>query len=90
MLTVPIFFPVIKMLGFNPVWFGIIIIKMCEIAVITPPLGLNVYAVKSVSPDISTTDIFRGILPFLAMDILTLFVLVAFPGVTLFLPQHMR
>jgi tripartite ATP-independent transporter DctM subunit len=89
MLTIPIFFPSILALGFNPIWFGIIVIKMCEIAVITPPLGLNVYAVKSVATDISTGDIFRGITPFLAMDILTLVILVIFPQITLLLPQHM-
>jgi len=90
MLTIPMFYPVIVNLGFSPIWFGIVVIKMCEIAVITPPLGLNVYAVRSVTPDISTTEIFRGIFPFLAMDLLTLAMLVAFPQITLFLPLRMK
>jgi tripartite ATP-independent transporter DctM subunit len=90
MLTMPMFYPVIVSLGLSPIWFGIVVIKMCEIAVITPPLGLNVYAVKSVTPDISTTQIFKGIFPFLAMDIFTLAMLVAFPQITLFLPQKMK
>ena len=88
MLTLPIFFPVIVKLGFDPIWFGILVIKMCEVAVITPPLGLNVYAVRSVTPDISTVDIFRGIFPFLIMEFFILAILVAFPQLTLFLPRQ--
>ena len=89
MLTLPLVFPVIVGLGFDPIWFGIIVIKMGEIALITPPVGLNVYVVNRVTPDIPLQDIFRGILPFLAMDILTLALLVAVPEITTFLPGLM-
>ena len=89
MLTLPLVFPVIVSLGFDPIWFGIIVVKMGEIALITPPVGLNVYVVNRVTPDIPLQDIFRGILPFLAMDILTLALLVAVPEITTFLPGLM-
>jgi len=89
MLTLPIVFPAITALGFEPIWFGIILVKMCEICLITPPIGLNVYVVRSVAPDIPLEEIFRGIFPFFLMDILTVAILVAFPQITLFLPQTM-
>jgi tripartite ATP-independent transporter DctM subunit len=89
MLTLPIVFPAIIALGFNPIWFGIILVKMCEICLITPPVGLNVYIVRSVAPKISLEEIFRGILPFLAMDILTVGVLIVFPKIVTFLPDQM-
>jgi tripartite ATP-independent transporter DctM subunit len=89
MLTLPLVFPVIVGLGYDPIWFGIIVIKMGEIALITPPVGLNVYVVNRVAPDIPLQDIFRGILPFLAMDIFTLVLLVAVPGISTFLPGLM-
>ena len=89
MLTLPLIFPVIVGLGYDPVWFGIIVVKMGEIALITPPVGLNVYVVNRVAPDIPLQDIFRGIWPFLAMDILTLVLLVAIPEISTFLPGLM-
>jgi TRAP-type C4-dicarboxylate transport system permease large subunit len=89
MLTLPLVFPVIVGLGYDPIWFGIIVIKMGEIALITPPVGLNVYVVNRVAPDIPLQDIFRGILPFLTMDIFTLVLLVAVPGISTFLPGLM-
>lgn len=89
MLTLPLVFPVIVALGFSPIWFGIIVVKMCELCLITPPIGLNVYAVHSGAKDIPLEDIFRGIWPFFFMDILTIGVLIAFPEITLFLPNLM-
>lgn len=89
MLTLPIVFPAIVALGYNPIWFGIILVKMCEICLITPPVGLNVYIVRSVAPKIQLEEIFRGIIPFLAMDIMTVFVLIAFPKIVTFLPETM-
>jgi TRAP-type C4-dicarboxylate transport system permease large subunit len=89
MLTLPLVFPVIVGLGYDPIWFCIIVIKMGEIALITPPVGLNVYVVNKVAPDIPLQDIFRGIWPFLAMDILTLILLVAVPEISTFLPGLM-
>jgi len=89
-LTLPIFFPLLDGLGFNEIWIGILIIKMVEVAVITPPIGLNVYVVKGVVGDIITLgDLFRGIWPFVLMDILTLVILVVFPQISLWLPSMM-
>lgn len=89
MLTLPMVFPAVTGLGYDPIWFGIIIVKMCEICLITPPVGLNCYIVRSVAPDIPLEEIFRGILPFLAMDILTVALLIAFPQIITFLPTRM-
>ena len=90
LLTLPIVFPVMEGLGFNLIWFGIIMIKYLEIGLITPPVGLNVYVIKGVVGDtIPLETIFRGITWFVVMDILTLIILIAFPQITLFLPQTM-
>lgn len=89
-LTLPIVFPMIENLGVNGVWFGIMVIKMTEIALITPPLGLNVYVVKGLAPkDASLEDIFMGIFPFLLMDFLTLGIIFLFPMVVTWLPGTM-
>jgi len=89
MLTLPLVFPAVVALGYDPIWFGIILVKMCEICLITPPVGLNVYVVNSVAPSIPLEEIFRGVLPFLAMDILTVGLLILFPQIILFLPNLM-
>ena len=89
MLTLPIVFPAVVALGYDPIWFGIIIVKMCEICLITPPVGLNCYIVRSVAPDIPLEEVFRGIIPFVAMDVLTVALFIAFPGIITYLPQQM-
>jgi len=89
MLTLPIVFPAVVALGYDPIWFGIIIVKMCEICLITPPVGLNCYIVRSVAPDIPLEEVFRGIIPFVAMDVLTVALFIAFPGIITFLPYQM-
>jgi len=89
MLTLPIIFPAVMALGYDPIWFGIIIVKMCEICLITPPVGLNVYIVRSVAPDIPLEEIFRGIIPFVAMDVITVALFIAFPQIITFLPSQM-
>jgi tripartite ATP-independent transporter DctM subunit len=89
MLTLPIIFPAVVALGFDPIWFGIILVKMCEICLITPPVGLNCYIVRSVAPDIPLEEVFRGILPFMAMDILTVALFIAVPQIITFLPNQM-
>jgi len=89
MLTLPIVFPAVMALGYDPIWFGIIIVKMCEICLITPPVGLNCYIVRSVAPDIPLEEIFRGIVPFVAMDVLTVALFIAFPDIITFLPSRM-
>jgi len=89
LLALPIVFPPIVALGYDPIWFGVIVVKMGEICLITPPVGLNVYVVNSVAPDIPSQTIFKGIIPFLLMDFLTLAVLIAFPQIVTFLPSLM-
>ena len=90
LLTVPIFFPLILELGFDPVWFGILIVRVCEIGLITPPVGLNVYIIRGVAKDVPMQTIFSGIAPFLVADVLHVILLVAFPQITLFLPNLMK
>ena len=90
MLTLPLVFPVVVGLGYDPIWFGIIAVRMAEIAFITPPVGINVYAVKSVVPGITVEDIFKGTFWFLGMDIFNLVLLIAFPVIALWLPSMMR
>jgi len=90
LITVPVFFPVIMALGFDPIWFGIIIVRVCEIGLITPPVGLNVYIIKGIAgEDTSMFTIFRGIVPFLIADLCHVSLLIAVPQLALFLPTHM-
>jgi tripartite ATP-independent transporter DctM subunit len=89
LLTLPVVFPVVMQLGYSPIWFGIIIIKVMEMGLITPPLGLNVYMISSVAPDVPLHDVFRGIGWFLLMDVLHLGLLLAFPILALWLPSIM-
>jgi C4-dicarboxylate transporter DctM subunit len=89
LLTVPIFFPLVTSLGFDPVWFGIIVVVVTEISLITPPVGLNVFVLKGVVGDVSTATIFRGVTPFWIVDILRLAILVLVPWLVLFLPNSM-
>ncbi|MCX7363688.1 MAG: TRAP transporter large permease subunit, partial [Alphaproteobacteria bacterium] len=88
-LTVPIIFPVVTALGFDPIWFGIIIVMTVELGLIHPPVGMNVFVIKSVIPDVSFSSIFKGVLPFIATDILRLIILIAFPIIALWLPSLM-
>ena len=88
-LTVPIIYPVIIKLGFDPIWFGIIIVITVELGLIHPPVGMNVFVIKSVVKDVSFTTIFKGVLPFVATDILRLIILIAFPIIALWLPGRM-
>ena len=90
LLTVPIFFPLVTSLGFDPVWFGIVVVVVTEISLITPPVGLNVFILKGVVGDVSTGTVFRGVTPFWVMDILRLALLLAVPALALFLPGQMH
>ena len=91
LLTIPIILPILNGLGIDLVWFGIITIKLLEIGMITPPVGLNVYVIRSaLGSKVSLADVFRGASWFLLTDIVTLSLLIAFPAITLFLPGAMR
>jgi tripartite ATP-independent transporter DctM subunit len=88
LLTVPIFFPVILRLNFDPIWFGILVVRVTEMGLITPPVGINVYIIKGISNEPMGT-IFRGVLPFIMADILHIALLMAVPQISLFLPSMM-
>lgn len=88
-LTVPIVFPVILALGFDPIWFGIIIVMTVELGLITPPIGMNIFVIKSVVRDIELPEIFRGVVPFVVTDLVRLVILIAFPALVLWLPSQM-
>ncbi len=89
MLTIPIFYPVILHLGYDPIWFGVIIVLVTQIGVITPPVGINVYVVSGVARDVPLDVIFKGALPFLAALIIGTLLLIPFPQIALFLPGLM-
>ncbi len=89
LLTVPIFFPLVTSLGFDPVWFGVIVVVVTEISLITPPVGLNVFVLKGVVGDVSTATIFRGVTPFWMVDIVRLALLLFAPWLVLVLPNSM-
>jgi len=89
-LTVPIIYPVILILGFDPIWFGVIIVLVTEMGVITPPVGVNVYVIKGIAEDVPLETIFRGIFPFLAALIVAVAILIAFPQIATFLPSFTR
>jgi TRAP-type C4-dicarboxylate transport system permease large subunit len=90
LLTVPMFYPLVAHLGYDLIWFGIIVVVVTEISMITPPVGLNVFVLRSVLPDVPTRTVFRGVMPFIAADIIRLGILVAFPGITLYLTQFVK
>ncbi len=87
LLTVPVFFPLVQDLGFDLIWFGIIVVVVTEISLITPPVGLNVFVLRGMLPDVPTGTIFRGVTPFWCADIFRLAVLVWVPGLSLYLPR---
>jgi len=89
LITVPIFFPLVQALGFDPIWFGIIIVIVVEAGLITPPVGMNVFVIKGVAKDVPMYTIFRGVMPFLVVDILLLALLFVWPQIALFLPSTM-
>ncbi len=90
LLTIPVFFPLVVSLGFDPVWFGIIIVVVVQIGLISPPVGMNMFVVKSMLPGITTQTIFRGVWPFVYAEVGLLAILVAFPWLSLVLPRLMR
>ncbi|MBW1944489.1 MAG: TRAP transporter large permease [Deltaproteobacteria bacterium] len=90
LLTVPILYPLVTSLGFDPIWFGVIIVLVTEMGVITPPVGINVYVVSGIAKDIPLEVIFKGALPFLLAILTTVTLLMIFPQIALFLPNLMR
>jgi TRAP-type C4-dicarboxylate transport system permease large subunit len=90
LLTVPVFFPLIVHLGLDPVWFGILIVVVVEIGLISPPVGMNLFVLATLLPQVPTRVVFRGVLPFVAVDCVRLAILVAIPSISLYLPSLMK
>ena len=90
MLTIPIFFPVAQQLGYDPIWFGVVIVLITEMGVITPPVGVNVYVVYGVAKEVPLETIFKGVFPMLLALLLCNLILLIFPEIALFLPSLMR
>ena len=89
LLTVPIILPTIEHLGIHPIVFGVLVVRMVEIGLITPPVGLNVYVLRGVAPDVSMGDMFRGCGWFVGVDLINVAILIAFPAIILFIPETM-
>jgi tripartite ATP-independent transporter DctM subunit len=90
LLTVPILYPIVANAGFDLIWFGVLVVVVTEIALITPPVGMNVYMIKTLVPDIPVGTIFRGVTPFIVADIVRLSIIVGLPGLVLWLPKLMK
>lgn len=88
-ITLPIIFPAMVNLGFDPIWFGVLIVMQCEIALISPPFGLSLFIVKGIIKDLTINEVIRAILPFFVVDLIVLTIYIAFPQIALFLPQTM-
>ncbi|MCR8548851.1 TRAP transporter large permease [Salipiger sp. P9] len=90
LLTVPVFFPLIVSLGFDPIWFGVLVVVVVEISLITPPIGLNVFILNAVLRDVALTDIFRGVVPFIMADVARVLMVVFIPALSLTLPYLVK
>src|SRR3546814_661469 len=90
LLTVPVFYPLVQELGFDLIWFGIIVVVVTEISFITPPFGMNVFVLRGLLPGVSTQTIFRGVMPFVISDIFRLALLIFFPAISLYLPTFVK
>jgi tripartite ATP-independent transporter DctM subunit len=90
LLTIPIVFPVIVELGFDPIWFGVIIVTTVEIGLIAPPVGIICFIMSNMVPDIGLINIYKGVMPFILSDLVRLALLIMFPGIALFLVQTMH
>jgi C4-dicarboxylate transporter, DctM subunit len=90
LLTIPLFFPIVTALGFDPVWFGVLIVMIVQIGLISPPVGMNLFVLNSLLPGVGLGQIFRGCWPFVAMMIVVLGILIAFPQLSLWLPSLMN
>src|SRR5690554_1188083 len=87
-MTLPVLFPVMMSVGYDPIWLGVVVIKMCEISLITPPVGLNVFVVRSASPvPLRLEQVFAGVMPFILMEVVALALLITFPAIVTYLPS---
>jgi C4-dicarboxylate transporter DctM subunit len=89
LLTIPLFFPIVVQLGFDPVWFGVLIVMVIQIGLISPPVGMNLFVLNALLPHVGLGAIFRGVWPMVLVLIITLGILLAFPSISLWLPSMM-
>jgi tripartite ATP-independent transporter DctM subunit len=90
LLTIPVFFPLVVHLGFDPIWFGILVVVVVEIGLISPPVGMNLFVLSTLLPQVPTGTVFRGVMPFMFADVVRLGILIAFPAISLWLPGLMK
>ena len=90
LVTVPIIYPVMLQLGFDPIWFGVIIVMVTTLGMVMPPVGINVFVINSIARDVSLWQIYKGVMPFILVDLVRLALLVMFPAIALFLPSQMN
>ncbi len=89
-LTIPIFFPIVLDLGFDPIWFGVIVVMVVELGLITPPVGMNVFVIKGMTKDVTLGQIYLGVLPFCVAQVILIAIIVAFPIIAVWLPSTMQ
>ena len=89
LLTIPIFYPVVANLGFDPIWFGIVVVMVVELGLITPPIGMNVFIIKGMAPEVPLGAIYKGVLPFVIAQLLLIALIVAWPDLATWLPSTM-
>ena len=89
LLTTPILLPVVTATGMSPIWFGIFLVRAMEIGFVHPPLGMNLYVIQGVAKDVSIARVFKGVAPFLASDLVHLFLLILFPALVMWLPGYL-
>jgi C4-dicarboxylate transporter, DctM subunit len=90
LLTIPVFFPLIVHLGYDPIWFGVLIVVVVEIGLISPPVGMNLFVLKTLLPNVSQNTVFRGVMPFMLADCVRMALLISFPVISLYLPSLMK
>ena len=89
LLTLPVFYPAVIKLGYDPIWFGIVVVKMCGVCLLTPPIGLSCFVVAAVRRDIPLADVFRGALPFVIADFMAIGIFLAWPATVTWLPDQL-
>jgi C4-dicarboxylate transporter DctM subunit len=89
LITVPVFLPLVKQFGYDPIWFGVILVIVVEVGLIHPPVGMNLFVIQAQVPDVKLTSIYRGIMPFLIAPFLLIALLLAFPEIALWLPKKL-
>lgn len=87
LITIPVFFPIVTALGFDPIWFGLVVVVACEIGLITPPIGINLFVIQTMQPDIRIQTVFKGVVPFIIADIVRISILILAPTLVLWLPN---